>query len=80
MRDAILASVRESTFIELVLYQDFRQELLSCLAGRGKKVHSLIALISVVAPRCQATPEQLREAIGLLEAEERVAAQELLSD
>lgn len=80
MRNAILASVRESTFIELVLYQDLRQELLSCLAGRGKEVHSLIALIGVVAPRCQATPEQLREAIGLLEAEGRAAAQELLSE
>jgi hypothetical protein len=59
----------ESTFIELVLYDDLRQDLLKFLGGGSPDVLRESALLSIVAGRCEATAEQLRQAIALLEAE-----------
>jgi hypothetical protein len=53
--------------------------LLTYLSG-GTHARSVAALISVVAPKCRTTPEQLAEAIGALRAEDSPAAGHVLRD
>ncbi len=70
----------ESTFIELVLFDDLRKALLTFLGGGTADVRSTAALIAVVAEKCHATAGQLREAVRLLEADGRAAANDVLLD
>jgi hypothetical protein len=80
LANPILHRVNEATFIELVLFDDLRHELLTFLGGRHSDVRSTAALIAVVARKCHATPDQLRDAIRLLEAEDRAEADDVLLD
>ncbi len=66
MKHPFLHQINESLFIECLLAEDQRTELLLFLSTKTQEASSLLAQISVVAPRCQATPQQLREAINLL--------------
>ncbi len=64
---AIDHAIREGTFIELVLDDDSRRELLELVNGRDHRRMGMRELVSVVAPKCDASPDQLRDAIALLD-------------
>src|SRR5690606_2780340 len=66
---SIAHRLNERIFIEVLLFADLRRELLAVVAGRSAEAHSTLALVGVVAPKCHATPDELRRAIHLLEAE-----------
>jgi hypothetical protein len=76
----IFHRLNEATFIELVLYDDLRSELLRFLGGGSPDVLRESALLSIVAGRCQATPEQLRHGIAMLEAEDSEEASFVLRE
>lgn len=65
----VLHRLNEGTFIELLLYEDLRGELLAFLRRPWPEVQASWALLEVVAARCRATPGQLRSAIAALEAD-----------
>jgi len=64
-----LHRVSEAAFIELILRDDVRRDFLAFLSGGSGKIAATAELVSVVAPKCEATPDQLREATRLLDAE-----------
>ena len=72
-------AIHEGTFIELVLDGSSRRELLELVNGRDARRQGMRALVSVVAPKCEATPDQLRDAIALLDDDDGATlASELL--
>jgi hypothetical protein len=73
-------NIDEGTFIEGLLSDEKRRMLLDFLAGSSPRARSILELISVVAPKCRATPSQLREAVALLRAESDREAREVLID
>jgi hypothetical protein len=78
MPNPVLHRLNEATFIELILFDELRHELLTFLGGSSSDVRSTAALIAAVAKKCVATPDQLRKAIRLLEAEDRSEAKNVL--
>lgn len=70
--------LNEGTFIELLVFEDLREQLLASLRRPWAEVQSSWALLEVVAMRCQATPEQLREAVAALEADGSREAEDTL--
>lgn len=75
---SIAHRLNERIFIEVLLFADLRRELLAVVAGRSAEAHSTLALVGVVAPKCHATPDELRRAIHLLEAEICTEADDVL--
>jgi hypothetical protein len=78
MSRSVLERVSEDTFVELILSDELRRELLALLRRRAASAPSAAALIGVVASKCVATPGQLREAIDVLRAEGSSAADVVL--
>jgi hypothetical protein len=74
---AIDHAIHEGTFIELVLDAASRRELLELVNGRDRRRLGLRELVSVVAPKCEASPDQLRDAITSLDDD---AGADLASD
>ena len=74
MGNPILHRVNEGTFIELVLYDDLRAQLLDFLDGPDAETRSTAALIAVVATKCDADLHQLRRAVALLQRDWREPA------
>jgi hypothetical protein len=80
MVGSIFPRVEEATFVEVLLSDERRRALLEYLGSNAPHARSIPALISVVAPKCRATPEQLSEAIGVLRAEGSPEAGQVLRD
>lgn len=69
----------ESIFIELLLFDDLREQLLVFLRRPWAEVQPWWALLEVVAARCHATPEQLRSAVTALETNGSREAEDTLA-
>lgn len=64
---AIEHAIHEGTFIELVLHDDSRRELLDLVNDDGGWRQSMRELVSIVAPKCRASEDELRRAVALLD-------------
>lgn len=73
MMHPIAYRLNEKLFIELLVYADLRAELLAFVADPAAD-RSLMELLSIVAPKCEASSEQLRTAVAALRADGSTAA------
>lgn len=78
MKHPIMNRLNEGLFIELVLYDDLREQLLDVIGMGWERAADAISLMQIVAPRCEATPEQLATAIRRLEKDPTPAARQVL--
>lgn len=76
----VAARLNEATFLELVLYDDLRAELFAFVESSEARTMGERELVSIVAPRCDATEDGLRRAARLLAADPRAAAARVLAE
>ena len=77
---AVRGRLGEATFLELVLHDDLRAELLALVGSRDARSMGDRELVSVVAPKCRATADELRRAVKILDADASDAAASVLAD
>jgi len=74
----ILHRLNEETFIELLVFEDLRGEMLAVLRRPWEEVQVSWALVRIIAPKCRATAEQLRTAVMALETGPSREAEDIL--
>jgi hypothetical protein len=72
--------VDEATFIDVILSDERRAMLLAYLGGSAPHARSIAELISVVAKKCRATPDELRRALRVLATDQGAEAEEVLGE